>query len=709
MQMKNIFCFLFLLFSFFCKSYSQSEFEQITLRIKEQVCRETNEQALLKNVVAFLPTIQKDGSWSDIEYGSKDITKWKPSVHLDRVKAFAQAYISEGGFYNNKDAVKNAIISALRFWYVQNPKSNNWWHNEIASPQALGEIMILMQYSAQPFPAGLQDSIMQRMKQGDVFAKTGANKLDIALHMIYRACITKDKSLMDTAVQQAFQPIVFTTAEGIQYDYSYLQHGPQLQISSYGLVFLSGEYKVASWVQGTSYALSGEQLKILNHYFLNSFLTAIRGRYIDFNTEGRGISRKDILDKKGLAVNGKNNSLLEMAKAVSSENTEVINTAIERISEQKSPGFSLRPVHNYFWKADYTQHMRSAYTFNVRMVSNRTKRTESGNNENLLGKFLPDGSTNIQRSGKEYFNIMPVWEWDKIPGITARDFNADQQTVVQWGENGSTSFVGGVSDSLYGVSCYDMDYDSVKAKKAWFFFDKEVICLGAGISSITSEEIVTTMNQCWLTGKVKFFADGKETTVKKDYSANNINWVWHDSVGYFFYKPVNVSVTAQKQKGSWKRINASQPKEEVEGDVFKLWLNHGTKPTDSSYAYSVIPGVGLNEMNRMSSLTIKIINNNSKIQAVYHKELDMLQVVFYEAGEISLNDFKLNTREACTVLIKQMSSKQPFIWVADPLQKLKKVNMGIQLAGSKRIQEIVCDLPLGNFAGSSKQINVASE
>ena len=37
---------------------------------------------------------------------------------------------------------------------------------------------------------------------------------------------------------------------------------------------------------------------MLNHYLLKTFLPAIRGRYIDFNTEGRGISRKDILDKK---------------------------------------------------------------------------------------------------------------------------------------------------------------------------------------------------------------------------------------------------------------------------------------------------------------------------------------------------------------------------------------------------------------------------
>jgi len=44
---------------------------------------------------------------------------------------------------------------------------------------------------------------------------------------------------------------------------------------------------------------------------------------------------------------------------------------------------------------------------------------------------------------------------------------------------GATAFAGGVSDSLYGASAFELNFDSVTAKKAWFFFDKEVVCLGA--------------------------------------------------------------------------------------------------------------------------------------------------------------------------------------------------------------------------------------
>jgi len=386
-------------------TFAQTDFTVITSRIKTQEIEGKNEKTVFKNIISFLPAIQNDGRWSDIDYSNTDITKWKPGTHLERIKNLALVFINEDGVYFNNTSVRNAILNGLRFWYAKDPKSKNWWHNEIATPKILGEIMILLQQSNGQLPLGLQDSLVHRMMQGNVFKQTGANKLDIAIHMIYRACLTKDKTLMDTAVQQAFQPIVFTTAEGLRYDNSYMQHGAQLQISSYGLVFLTGEYKVANWVQGTSYALQGEKLNLLNDYLVHTFLPAIRGRYIDFNTEGRGISRPDILDKHSLAETKSENVFLEIAKKVDAENESLIDAGIARISGSQPADNKIAATHNQFWKGDYTQHLRPAYTFNVRMVSDRSKRTETGNKENLLGKFLPDGSTDIQRSGGEYYNI----------------------------------------------------------------------------------------------------------------------------------------------------------------------------------------------------------------------------------------------------------------------------------------------------------------
>lgn len=621
-------------------AYSQDEFDKI----------EANITAYLKTDpdTTYNLALKTDGSWTDIAYGSTAGTNWSPLLHLNRVKHLVH---------------HEQIRAALRYWLHAKPKSTNWFQNEIASPTALGEILILL-HQKKILPRSLQDSLLNLMKEGDVVKAIGANKLDIAIHMLYRACLTKDKILMDSAVNQAFLPITLANSEGLQPDFSYRQHGPQLQIASYGQVFLIGEYKVAAWLRGTSYALPAEKLKILDTYLIGTYLKAIRGRYIDFNTEGRGISRNDVLDKWNITSKASAYSLLALAKAVNPKNAGLLEEAEKRISQEQLPSYGLKPSHSFFYRSDYTLHNRPAYSFHVRTVSKRTIRTETGNQENLVGKFLPDGSTTIQRSGDEYFNIMPIWEWDKIPGITSRDYALDQKTTLEWGERGVGAFSGGTTDGVYGTTVYELNYNEVTAKKAWFFFDKEVVCLGAGIHSFAKEAITTTVNQAWKKGEIKTFAKG-----------NTVQWVWHDSIGYCFPKGGNVRLTHNEQRGSWNSINANRSKNEIKGQVFKLWINHGVDPANETYAYIVKPGISEKEMMDNKVLPISIIQNTPSMQAVEHTDLQMVQVVFYQAGSLVQPGYTITVNQPCVLLMKDIRTQNPVVSVSDPTQKLTDIQV----------------------------------
>ena len=683
--------------------YAQNDFSVVRKNIIENLQEGVSDAAVLKQVVSYLPQQLADGSWKDIDYKDVSITQWKPSAHLERLQSFAIAASKTGNIYLGNTGLESDIVKGLRYWYSQDPQSKNWWHNEIATPQALGEIMLLSQNF---LPKGLQDSLVHRMTRGNPYEKTGANKLDEAIHYLYRACITQNALLMDSAVQQAFQPISFTTEEGLQYDYSYMQHGQQLQISSYGLVFLTGEYKVASWVHGTSYALSGEKAKILGTYFTQTFLKTIRGKYSDFNTEGRGISRPGILDKSKLAGTKNSHSLIDLAKEVNPDDAAMLDSAAMRLKGAKLSDYGVSPLHTQFWKGDYTLHVRPKYSFNVRAVSTRTKRTETGNKENLLGKFLADGSTNIQKSGPEYINIMPIWEWDKIPGVTSRDFKEDQKMTVQWGESGSTNFTGGVSDGVYGCSVYDMDYNDVHAKKAYFFFDDEVVCLGAGINSNSAENITTTLNQSWLMSGAKISLNRKIKDVGKEQNVANPDWVWQENIGYFFLQPSDVNVSAGTQSGNWALINASRSKQQITGNVFKLWVNHGVKPTDGSYAYMVVPGINVEGMNLYNKQNIKVIENSNSIQAVKNEKLQMMQIVFHKAGTINDNGVLISADKPCVLLLKNIENKNVSLYVADPSQKLSEVTINIKTKMMNVEKKVTCNLPKGNFAGSSAEFSL---
>lgn len=685
--------------------YSQDEFQLVETRIVDYLKADVTINSFNKDVSANAQTINSNGAWADLDYSSTAETAWKPLLHLNRIKQFSLAIA-----LNNFDAVKKEnlalhTVSGLRYWLAQNPKSKNWFQNDIASPTAIGEVLMLLQHK-NILPITLQDSLLKSMDQGNVIRAVGANKLDIATHFIYRACVTKDKALMDFAVQQAFMPISIGKREGLQADYSYLQHGPQLQIASYGQVFLTGTYKVASWLLGTSYALPAEKLNMLDHYLNETFLKTIRGRYIDFSTEGRGVSRNDVLDKISITEKAGVNNLLALAKKVNPLNVATLNDVEQRILQKEPASFKVKPAHLYFWKADYTIHTRPTYSFNVRAVSKRTIRAEAGNKENLLAKFLPDGATNIQRSGAEYYNIMPIWEWDKIPGITGRDYSSDQKITIEWGERGIESFIGGVSDGLYGASVYQLNYNEVLAKKAWFFFDDEVVCLGAGINSYAKEPITTTINQAWQKGKIKAFINQKITTVEKALTSKDLQWVWQDSIGYYFPKGGELKLSNELQTGSWNLINENRAKDKISGKVFKLWFNHGIDPSNQSYAYIVKPGISEKEMINNPSAKSKILVNDNLMQAVKNEDLQMVQVVFYQAGTLIDQQFELSVDQPCVLMIKNIGTKNPIISIADPTQQLTNISFTLKSEVVKVTEPILVTFPQGDDKGASVSIQI---
>jgi len=54
----------------------------------------------------------------------------------------------------------------------------------------------------------------------------------------------------------------------------------------------------------------------------------------------------------------------------------------------------------------------------IKTLSTRTLPMESINNENQLGVQLNSGDTYLIRNGTEYFDLMPVWDWQHVPGVT---------------------------------------------------------------------------------------------------------------------------------------------------------------------------------------------------------------------------------------------------------------------------------------------------
>lgn len=657
-----------------------------------------------KNLALF----QENGSFSDIDYDDTQMTNWTPIKHIERLSDFVYAYTNEKNKYYQNEDLYQKIVKGLEYWYDVDSESDNWWHNQISEPQKLGVLLIQMRIGKKQIPQELETKILKRIQEtgGDPAKWTGANRTDIALHWIYRSCLTQNEADLKTAIDNVFNPVVYTTEEGFQHDNSYFQHGEQLYIGGYGDEILKGVTQVASYALGTQYQLDKEKVELLSKFMRETYYRAVRGQNMSFDVVGRSVSRPGLLNKRTTATYAKRMIDIDPTHA------DEYKAIIARLNRKQPADYQVTASHTHYFRGDYSLHVRPQYNFDVRLASTRTKKCEYGNKENLKTYFMSDGCTNITQTGDEYFNIFPVWNWCHIPGTTAPQLEKVPMDPKAWGVLGTSTYAGGVSDSIYGATAYAyMDTNpevNTGAKKSWYFFDNEVVCLGAGIQSTSTYPVHTTVNQCFLKGGIMVDkGDKEETLANGSHTLQAPQWVLHDKIGYFFPQKEEVFLTAQTQSGRWYDINTSKSKKEEKMDVFTLGINHGVGPKDGSYAYIVVPGkTSAQEMKAYQKKNaIEILSNNPKIQAVRNTKLNVWMVTFFEAGTFTHKELSVNVDNPCILMIKDITSKSANLHIADPGQTQSPIQVELKIG--KKKQTLTADFTqTGIYAGATKQYTV---
>ncbi len=650
----------------------------------------------------------EDGTFSDVDYSNTERTNWAPLTHVQRLSDFAFAYTNPENKYHKDEALFEKIRKGLEFWHERDPWCSNWWHNQISEPQTLGVLLIQMRVGEKRLDTGLEEKILERIKQdaSDPAKWTGANRTDIALHWIYRSCLSRNEKDLIHALENVYNPVVYTTEEGFQHDNSYFQHGPQLYIGGYGDEILKGVTQVATYTKGTKYEMPQDQVALLSKFMRETYYQTIRGKFMLFDVLGRGVSRPGITDKSKTAL------FAERMIVLDPDNAGEFRDIIARLEGKEAACHAVKPKHTHYFRADYSLHVRPGYTFDVRTVSDRTSRCEYGNNENLKTYFMSDGCTNITIEGDEYERIFPVWNWARIPGTTAPQMPEIPKAAKAWQDMGTSTFTGGVSDSLYGVTAYSY-YDShsgidTGARKAWFFFDDEIVCLGAGINSSSEYPVFTTINQCLSSGEA-LICSGKEVTAidGADISYDSPEWVLHDKVGYVLPEGQKVVASASKQCGRWYDINLNHTDELVEAEVFTLCLDHGTAPGEGTYSYIVVPGIesvkDLQKYCRKSP--VEILANNAGMQVVRNSRKDVVGMVFYEGGEFNGKGLSVKVDKGCVLMVSKTGKNSYSVHIADPGQKQDVIR--VEISAGRKSGSLDCDFTeSGIYAGATKAYNI---
>lgn len=667
----------------------QGSFADDLQTIRERVISPLLAAGDAKSAEKWSDSMKGDGTWADIDYGDRSRSAWSTPTHLSRVESLARACRAPGSTLEGNAKVLAAAKRGLDAWLRLDPQNPNWWWNEIGVPGSLLPVLLLLDadLSDSQREAGL--TILRRAKIG----MTGQNLVWVSEITAGRGLLEGNTELVAKAYGRIADEIRVGLDEGIQPDYSFHQHGPCLYSHGYGAAFLLDCSRTAALLDGTGLAFPKEKIDLLTSLILDGTQWMTRGRATDFGAEGREITRKGQSASYLAAVAG---YMLRLKTG----REEEFRALAARVEEH---GDAPPLVGNrHFWRADLMTHHRPKYYASARMHSTRLANTDGpANSEGLLSHHLADGCFVVMQSGAEYHDIFGVWDWQKIPGTTVRLIPELKGSPRRMG---TTSFVGGVSDGTYGMAAGELQRDGLTARKSWFFFDDEIVCLGTGITAPEGERVITTVNQCHLNGDV-VLADGGGTRrlERGNHRCSAPKWFWHDSIGYVFVEPAELQLQNDRRSGSWHASNSRYPDHDDTLDLLTAWIDHGGTPQGVSYAYLVVPGIDRESLaGYAAKAPAAVLANSEKVQAVVHEGLGLAGAAFYQPGRIEIRPgCGLEVDTACVLLAREREG-QLAITVANPTNEGGKVRVTVFTGEEKtKAEEFMIDLPQGNRGGSS--------
>lgn len=670
-----------------------------------------------EQVIQLINSIREDGTWPNIDYVDVSNTGFQHSKHLGNLVELSRAFKKEGSKLKGYPKLKKVIYLALDYWLAHDFICQNWWHNQIGTPDAMVTVLLIMDEDLTKEQIAKTLPIIGRANLTATGARPSGDRIKIAGILAKTLLFNRDEAQFNEVIRVIEGEIKFSTERGMQYDYSFHHRVDRVNNTlSYGLGYADAFAEWAAFVAGTKYQFSEKPLHQLVDYYLDGICKMmVYGKYEDPGAQNRDITRSDSRKAFGTA------SLERLLKATNYRKNEL--EEIVRIRRGEAlPSLS----HcTFFWQSEHFTFQRPDFFTSVRMYSSRDYNMEwPYNGEGLMNHHRGDGTNYLSCTGREYNGLSPVCDWQKIPGTTVvQKPELPSENEIQ--KKGLTDFVGAATDGKYGVVAFDFKspHDPLEAKKSWFFFDHEYVCLGAGINSESKFQVATTLNQCLLIGDVVVMNNNEKETLKNgERQLDQVKWILHDGTGYLFPEPAKINLSNQIQTGSWFKINhqSDTPQEEVSKAVFKLWIDHGAQPVDASYQYIVVPSTNEKELENQNNRQITILANTTAIQAVTHQGLNISQIIFYQSGEINISpETKIGIDSPGLVMVKTDDSKLKSVTVADPSRKLSKIHITvsgkIEKNGSdfkslwneeKGTSEISIDLPQTVYAGKSVTIEL---
>ena len=647
----------------------------------------------LRPAIGALPAPDEpdaEGRWSDLDLNAPTRSNWPGRVFLLRTRALAA-----------DPARRDAAIRALRWWHRHDPLNDNWWHNQIGTPRLIAETVLLL---GEDIPSDLPALARRALdRSGDFLLSadglvrkparwTGANRLWMSINRLYAAVLFHQPDRISGIIADAMAEVRLAAIgeEGMQVDGSFHQHGPLLYNGGYGRTFLTDCGWIVAATLGTCWQPSGAPLRLLADHLLDGTRWMLRGAEINPSCLDRNITRERHEPIDDLAW------LADTLAAASDHRRAELTDLASAIRLHAAPG-SLNG-NRMFYRSDFMAHHADGVHFSVRMHSARTKRGESVNSEGLRSHHLADGLAYLMRTGAEYRDVFPVWDWQRLPGITCA-LTAEPESPTTIDTPTKATAVGGVSNGRHGACTQHLDNVALSIRKSWFFGPGAMVCLGADLHVHgDTGKVVTTLDQSLVQGPVA--RDDDAALPPGRHHLAGLRKLRHGPWTFDFPHPTDVVVELGPRAGAWSDIG-SGPDKPVSREVFLACIQHDNAHPATSYAYSVRSGP--------TPPIYEILRNDAQLQAVRWPDAGLIQAVFHLPGELRIShDLILGVDHISCVQLTSDPSGRQTLQAAEIGRQADLLGASLRDATGRVLACATIPPPTGDHRGDSFQVFTAN-
>jgi hyaluronate lyase len=665
--------------------------------------------------------------WSDapITSSSDTITE-----QFRRLLTMSVGYATNGSSVQGNAALLEDIVGALE-WLNANhysstrPFYGNWFPWHLGAPLNVVSIFACIHDGVAPsrrtalYNAYATAIDYYQSTAGPTWANTGANRvwraridvgLGAALESNTRLAAGRDK--LSTVL-----PYV-TSGDGFYQDGSFIQHNTHAYTGGYGAYLIRDLASLLATLANSTWQVTDPNLSNVYRWAEEAYDPVMFRAAIMDMTRGRDVSRSGGDRSVGHVVLAAiariaqfappeeaarfrslvRGALLSDAQRDFLSNAETIGDmqVVRPILEDaalppRPPLVGLR----IFAGMDRVVHQRSDWAYGLSLSSKRISKYESINRENLAGWHQGDGAGYLYNGDLAHYShaYWPTVDPYRLAGTTVdtkvrtaeeADSARDPRTTKSW--------VGGSStQGLYGAAGMDHEahLSDLRARKSWFFFDDEIVFLGAAITTSASNPrtIETVVENRLLqapgsNGAPVLSVNGAAQSTTLGWSttfaaANHAHLAvpmqagyGNADVGYYFPQATPLKAKRESRTGTWQQINELfGSSSSITRNYLTFWIDHGSQLTGNgaSYAYAMLPGKTAAQTAAYAAAPdIEILANTSTVQAVRDTSLGVTALNFWTDAIVAAAGFSSNRRASLTVW---QQDDQLHLGLADPTQE----------------------------------------